>query len=536
MTTPQEVVLTNGPFDVLVNSTGSANISNNNRKILLMEPPFYRLYHDQFCLVKYPLALGYLSGSIIKNTDWSVQTYNSDFNVNKRYFTSENDYLTGEGFERYLSCLEDHSLPIWDEVRKTIEEYNPSVLGITLKSQNFTSATIVAKLAKEINPDIKVVIGGAHATMNGSSVFDCEYIDVSCIGEGEITIIELLNAYEKNTELQNVNGIIFRDKSNEIIQTPPRAYIEDLDSLEFPLTSAPKVFKDFEKYPKEAFSYVFGSRGCPYACTFCESKSMWSRKVRYRSPENIISEIKEMYDFGLRRVTFDDDTFGVSKKNIKAINELMHKELPDLTYTCETVVQLAKDENVVKDMRYGGCTSTMVGIESGNNEMLKKVKKSQTTDECIQAIKNLKKHGIEAHAFIMVGFPEETEETFKQTMDFIPKLAPDSVIFSIFTPYPGSELYYVCKDMGIIEKEFDVSLYNHQSPLNCFTKYIPEERFFELRREAVKFVDNYNRKAKFKRGIKSLHNIGIKATWKKASSYIYGIFIGYLSLKDKTRV
>ena len=135
-----------------------------------------------------------------------------------------------------------------------------------------------------------------------------------------------------------------------------------------------------------------------------------------------IEELKQLRNFGIKQVSFEDDTFGVSKKNIKAINNLIHKELPNMTYTCETVVQLAKDENVVKDMKLGGCTGTFVGIESGNNEILKKIKKTQTTDECIEAMKNLKKHGIESHAFIMVGFPDETEETFKQTMDFIPKL------------------------------------------------------------------------------------------------------------------
>jgi len=491
---------------------------------MLMEPPFYRLYHDQYCLVKYPLALGYLSGAIIDNTDWTVQSYNSDFNIEKKFISSDNDHMTGIGFERYLSSLKDHSMPIWDEVKNTILDFNPSVLGITLKSQNFTSATIVAKLAKEINPDIKVIIGGAHATINGKSVFDCENIDVSCIGEGETTIVEFLQALENDSPLNTVNGIIFKDDNNGIIQTPPRAYIEDLDSLEFPLTYAPKIFKDFSKYPKDAFSYIFGSRGCPYACTFCESKSMWTRKVRYRSPENIVAEIKQMEEFGLKKVVFDDDTFGISKKNIKAINDLMKKEVPNVTYQCETVVQLAKDENVVKDMKNGGCTTVFVGIESGNNEMLKKIKKSQTTDECIQAVNNLKKHKIETHTFLMIGFPEETEETLQETMDFIPKLAPDFIIFSIFTPYPGSELYFECKEMGLIDGEFDVSIYNHQSPLNCFTKNIPKERFYELRKECVKIVDNYNKKSMYKRGIYSLQNRGIKVTLKKTLTYVYGTY------------
>ncbi len=502
------------------------NFFKNNRKLMLIEPPFYRLYHDQYCLVKYPLALGYLSGSVIKNTNWDVQTYNADFNANKKIFVPENDYISGKGFKRYLSSIKDFSFPIWSEIKKSIEEYNPSVVGISAKTQNFISASIVAKIAKEINPQIKVIAGGVHSTMNGSKVLECKDIDFLSIGEGENTIVELLLALENNTELNLVDGIIFRN-NGKIVRNKSRSYVEDLDTLDFPLTHAPKILKDFDKYPKEAFGYVFASRGCPYACTFCESKSMWTRKVRYRSPENIVAELKKMQEFGINKVNFDDDTFGISKKNIKAMNDLMHDELPNMTYTCETVVQLAKDENVVKDMRRGGCTATFVGIESGNNEMLKKIKKTQTTDECIQAMQNLRKHGVESHAFIMVGFPDETEETFKQTMDFIPKLRPDGVIFSIFTPYPGSDIYNECEAKGIIKGDFDLALYNHQSPLNCFTQNITKERFYELRQEAFEFVDNYNRKAKFRRGIASLRNRGLKATWKRVYSHFYSKLVSY---------
>ena len=507
------------------------SIHKDNKRVMLIEPPFYRLYHDQYCLVKYPLGLGYLSGAVLKNTNWSVQTYNADFNVKKKVFDPENDYVSGEGFKRYLSTLKDRSHSIWKEVENSIKDYNPSVVGISAKTQNFVSASIVAKIAKEINPDIKVIVGGVHPTMNGSKVLDCKDIDFLSIGEGEKTIVEILHALEKNTELNLVKGIVFKD-NGKIVNTKSQSYVENLDTLDFPLTNASKVLRDFDKYPKEAFGYIFASRGCPYACTFCESKSMWTRKVRYRSPENVVAELKQMNEFGIKRVNFDDDTFGVSKKNIKSINDLLHQEIPNMTYTCETVVQLAKDENVVKDMKRGGCTATFVGIESGNNEILKKIKKTQTTDECIQAMQNLRKHGIESHAFIMVGFPDETEETFKQTMDFIPKLKPDGVIFSIFTPYPGSDIYNECKDKGIIQGDFDLALYNHQSPLNCFTKNIPKERFYELRKKAFEFVDNYNRKEKFRRGIASLRNLGVRATWKRVYRYFYSKFLNYTIVKS----
>ena len=230
----------------------NVNLYKNNQKIMLIEPPFYRLYHDQHCLVKYPLALGYLSGCIIKNTDWSVQTYNADFNAEKKRFAPENEYISGEGFKRYLSSLKDRSMSIWNEVKKSIEEYNPSVIGISAKTQNFISATIVAKIAKEINPSIKVIVGGVHPTMNGSKVLDCKNIDFLCIAEGENTIVELLLALEKNTELNLVDGIVFRN-NGKIVSTKPRTYVQDLDTLDFPLINAPKVLKDFDKYPKESF-------------------------------------------------------------------------------------------------------------------------------------------------------------------------------------------------------------------------------------------------------------------------------------------
>ena len=92
----------------------------NNTKVMFIEPPFYRLYHDQYCLVKYPLGLGYLSGAVIKNTNWSVQTYNADFNANKKVFDPENSYVSGQGFKRYLASLKDLSLPIWKEIKVSI--------------------------------------------------------------------------------------------------------------------------------------------------------------------------------------------------------------------------------------------------------------------------------------------------------------------------------------------------------------------------------------------------------------------------------
>ena len=151
--------------------------------------------------------------------------------------------------------------------------------------------------------------------------------------------------------------------------------------------------------------------------------------------------------------------------------------------------------------------------------MLKKLRKGINTQDVLDTCKIIKKHKIHLQTFFIVGFPDETMETLNDTIKFMFKIPVDTIVYSIFTPYYGTELFKDCEEKGIIPDDFDVSLYNHQSPLNCFTKNIPKERFYELRKKAFKFVDNYNRKAKFRRGIASLRNLGVKATWKKVYSH-----------------
>ena len=160
-------------------------------KILLIEPPLYRLFHDKYSLERYPLSLGYLAGTIKQKTDWDVLAYNADF-----YpwgIPQKISYLTGEGFKKYKNNLEDLSGKVWEEIRSTILEYKPTVIGITAKTQNFESASIIARIAKEINDKIIVIVGGPHPSMVRHEVVKKKEVDICVRGEGEETIVELLN-------------------------------------------------------------------------------------------------------------------------------------------------------------------------------------------------------------------------------------------------------------------------------------------------------------------------------------------------------
>jgi hypothetical protein len=157
-------------------------------KILLIEPPFYRLFKDTYSLCRYPLSLGYISVMIRKFTNWNAMVYNADFNTNGIAEEWRMSHFSGPGFYRYLSILNDRTSLIWKEIETVIADYNPDVVGISAKTQNFASAKILANITKTINKKAVVIIGGIHPTLVGSEVLECPDIDICVKGEAEQTI------------------------------------------------------------------------------------------------------------------------------------------------------------------------------------------------------------------------------------------------------------------------------------------------------------------------------------------------------------
>jgi radical SAM superfamily enzyme YgiQ (UPF0313 family) len=462
-------------------------MKQNNRKILLIEPPFYRLFKETFSLSRYPLSLGYLAGTIRNETNWEVMVYNADFSQKDEPITVS--YLSGIGFNNYITNLNSLSSPIWTEVKSTINNYEPDVIGISCKSQNFSSARIVAKLGKQANNQTTIIAGGPHPSMMMEDILkDCN-IDIAVMGEAELTIVELLNAIDNMDSLGGIQGVIYRD-GTRIIKNKPRELIDDLEFLCYPHQYAKDVLKDYELYPITAFSNIFAARGCPYNCFFCGSRNIWGRKVRFRSAANVINEIKSLQIMGIKKVHFDDDTFGVTKDHIAELCNSLINNCPGLKWTCELHVNLI-DEATVILMKKAGCSLIQVGIESGNNKILKKIRKGFTIEKAISATNIIRKNGIELSAFFMVGFPDESEKTLEDTLMAMGKI--DGIInYSIFTPYPGTEAFECCKGLGLIGDNYDISLYNHQSPENCFSINISKDKFRVLASRIETYVDKHN--------------------------------------------
>jgi anaerobic magnesium-protoporphyrin IX monomethyl ester cyclase len=495
------------------------------QRLMLIEPPFYRLYKDSFSLIKFPLGLGYLAAVALRDTDWKIQAYNADFNPRSSEPVTL-EHMAGQGYDSYLANLRDSAMPIWREVKSAIEDFMPSVVGISAKTQNYASASLVASIVKQIDPSILVVVGGPHPSMAGEKALDCPHFDVAAAGEGEETLVEILKALESGENLGVVRGIYFR-KDGVICQTPPRLNLPDLDRLPHPHTAAPLALKDYSSYPLGAFKFVFATRGCPYGCEFCGSRNIWSRKVRYRSARNVVDEIKGLMRLGLSSVHFDDDTFGIAKKYIAELCGLLAAECPGLAWSCETTVNII-DEETVGLMKRAGCQSIQIGVESGNNEMLKKIQKNITIEKAMEAAALIRRHGIAVQTFFMAGFPEETEETLADTWRAITSIQTDEILFSVFTPYPGTDTFAWCKERGLVSDDYDVSLYNHQSPENCFTAFIPRERFRHLIGAMMVDIDRLNKSKRLRRQWRerlvrarnSLEHDGFAATFARTVRFV----------------
>ena len=487
-------------------------MQKTNKSVLLIEPPFYRLFKETYSLDRYPLSLGYLSGTIMKETDWKVTAYNADFTPSSELIKVS--YLANDGFSNYLNNLSDISHPIWKEVKATISEYKPTVVGISAKSQNFRSACMLAKLAKEVDERIIVIVGGPHSSMVGPAVLNYADIDISVKGEGEVTIVDLLQAIDGKKSLSDVNGICYK-KHDRIIENSKRDFIKNLDSLCFPHENAAEVLKDFDKYPPSSFNYIFATRGCPYNCFFCGSRKIWSRRVRYRSCGSIIREIKSLKKRGLKSIHFADDTFGVTRERIKEISDAIRMQFPSIKWSCELPVKLI-DGETIGNMKASGCHAVQIGIESGNNKILRKIRKNITIEEALHACEVVRRHGISLEVFFIVGFPYDTVDTLIDTINVMKSIRCDTLTYSIFTPYLGTESFQVCKQNGLVDDNFDVGLYNHQSPANCFSFHITPDDFRILANKVEKMVDRKNLKNRIrgifclKKKLQRMQDLGIR--------------------------
>lgn len=421
----------------------------SQKRILLINPPFYRLMNSHFNGLS--LGLCYIA-SVLKNGGHDVQIYNADY-VGSNEYADQRKII--QSYENYKEILNNIEHPLWNEIKVNIKRFSPDIIGITTLTGTYKSAENVARIAKSINNDIIVVVGGTHPTILPIETIKNKYFDYVIRREGEYTFLDIANGVGE----EDILGLTYTNKKDEIINNPDREFIKDLDSLPYP---ARDLFLNDTEYTD--YGYIMTGRGCPHECTFCASKKIWGRKVRYRSAENVVGEVKYVYDkFGTRQFYFIDDTFTSNNNRAKRICELLLENKLDIQWICETRVDTL-DEQLLNLMKAAGCIRTKIGVESGSERILKNIKKRITKKQIRDAVHLLKKVGIDFTVYLMIGFPGETNSDVRETIEFAKELDAKYYSLSILAPYPGTEIYEdIVKEGGIALPKEHWEYFFHQS-------------------------------------------------------------------------
>jgi len=291
---------------------------------------------------------------------------------------------------------------------------------------------------------IPVVMGGPHVTFMAKEALD--HADFVIRGEGEEALMLLIDAWEKGRDFSEIPNLSYR-RDGEIVHNPSRPFLKDLDQIPFPdfslLKSAKQGIGGRYTIPVQT------SRGCPFDCSFCSVTGMFGKRYRFRSTQNIIEELKR-YNDRKYSIFFYDDNFTADHRRAKELCQAMIREKFRFKWTTQVRADLAKDEELVGLMRKAGCHTVYIGFESMNAASLKAMKKKQTVEEIVQAVKVLRKHRLNIHGMFVYGFDEDDWQTVKDTLKFAKKARLASTQFLILTPLPGSEFYdKVCKENRI---------------------------------------------------------------------------------------
>jgi radical SAM superfamily enzyme YgiQ (UPF0313 family) len=328
-----------------------------------------------------------------------------------------------------------------------IQDFKPQVVGITAVTMTFDNAIAVLEDIKRINPRILTVMGGPHVSFCARETLDAfPKLDIIVLGEGEQTIVELVLASNSGHSWVGVDGIAFRNRS-EICFTAKRKPIKNLDELPLP----DRHLLPLGRYRALGLPIsLTTSRGCPYKCIFCVGRKMAGVKVRYRSAVNVVDELEYLNDFNFRQINIADDLFTANKNHCTAVCDEIIKRGLQLKWTSFARVDTVSDAVLTK-MKAAGCSAVSFGIETGNPQILKTIKKGITLKQVEEAVDMCNRAAILPFASFILGLPGETPETIKETMEFGNRLKNKGLSFGfhLLAPFPGSEVRKSSKEYGI---------------------------------------------------------------------------------------
>jgi len=329
-----------------------------------------------------------------------------------------------------------------------INSFRPDLVGLTCTTFNRGNVRKVASVIKKYCPNIKVVLGGVHASFLPDQMLNGYGADAVVIGEGEYTSLELCRALENGTSLDDVKGIAFK-RAGSVVVTPPRPPIENLDELPMP-------DYDFAEHlmKTSGMGFIITSRGCPVRCIFCSTSSYWGQNVRKTSVARVVDEMEYLIDrYKVRKIFFHDDTFNLGTERVKEICYQIMRRKINIEWAVDCRVTPASQE-MVDLMAEAGCRHICWGVETGSDTMLKSLEKKITRDQIRNAYEFTKKHSrnMSSGAFAMVGSPGETDQTIRETVEFFNTIPlTDHPSTAMLCLLPGTKIYFDMKSRGLVE-------------------------------------------------------------------------------------
>ena len=409
---------------------------DNGKKVLLISPPSRVFNH-----YRPPLALMYLAGYLKKN---NIAAKIIDVILHNQ--VRDKEFLRNK--DQYRKHIEEET------VARVVNECT-DIVGITCYTPELGEVETLAKRIKSARPDITVIVGGVHATLYPEQFLrESSSFDYVVIGEGEVTLLELISTIRSNVGNSGiVQGIAYYDKNlRQIVKTGMRPLMENIDDIAFP------DYEDLDmKYYTTASPYairgvftrsfyISSSRGCPSSCTFCVSKKLREyhgikHYARLRSPQSLFNEIRMLREkYSIDSFYFIDDLFTLRRDNVVKFCELLQNSGLSLIWGCSSKVNTV-DYETLKVMRDSGCVQIDFGVEKGSDAMLAKVKKGITLAQIVQTFHNCHQLGIRTFANVLVNTPDEKEEDLNDIVSLLEKIRPTIVSANIFTPYPGCEIF-----------------------------------------------------------------------------------------------
>jgi radical SAM superfamily enzyme YgiQ (UPF0313 family) len=326
-----------------------------------------------------------------------------------------------------------------DKIKDRLLETQPDVIGFSILHANRWGGIEIARIARQINPDIKIVFGGIGATFLWEHfLVHFPEIDYVVIGEGEYTFLNLvkcLNDGELN-KIEHIKGLAFRS-AGQAVRNQDADAICDLDQLPIPA----KYF---------SYQHVALTRGCTGKCSFCGSPQFWGRQVRFHSPDYFVEQLELLYARGIRFIYVSDDTFTISRNRVIEICRKIIQKKMEINWAAISRVDMI-DQEILYWMRKAGCIQISYGVESGSQNIRRFLKKNISDAQICRAFELTQYYGMMARAYFIYGCPRESWQSIQQTIDLINAIKPLSAIFYILDVFPGTALYQDYK------KKFKVS-------------------------------------------------------------------------------